>query len=146
MDEGNPLNFQCPICEYSSDILRDKYTDFAYCPQCQFPVRSDSAIPLDDANIHKYINLCNKRMIILFWAPWDDASREAIAYLDMASHYEHDAVLVSVDTTRNPDAKRTFGVTLLPTIVVFTDRRETNRIAGSVSRFDLDRLISDGYV
>ena len=139
--------YKCGLCGHESTIFRDKKTDYVYCPVCQFPIGGSIAVPLGDTTLPKYIELCRKRMLILFHAPWDGLSHEFLPLFNnsVTLSGQH-AVLVSVDISQNPECKRRYGITVTPVITIFENGHESNRIVGPVTRFDLERLITGGLM
>lgn len=142
MNSASPgRQHKCPICGKISAILIDKATDYAYCPLCQFPIRQDTSVPLGDATLPKFISLCKLRLIIAFWAPWAPGARDFMPLFDISARMFRDrAVFVSIDVSENPEMNRLFGIDILPTVLVFEYGKEINRLLGSVSAFDLERL------
>lgn len=134
---------KCPICAHVSPVLIDKATDYAYCPVCLFPIRKDSSVPLGDATFPKFLGLCKKRMIAVFWAPWAPGARDFIPLFDITARaFQDKTIFVSIDISDNPEMNRFYGIEILPTVLVFEYGREINRLLGAVSAFDLERLAS----
>jgi thioredoxin-like negative regulator of GroEL len=138
---------RCFLCGAESPFYRDKDTERTYCPFCQFPIGGDKAVALDDTNLEKYIEISRSRMIILFYAPWDYASHDFIAMFDSCvALTANRVVLISIDTTKNPEVTRKFGINILPTIIVIEYGKEANRVLGTISRYELERLIVNGKI
>ncbi len=137
---------KCRLCGNVSKVFRNKDTDYSLCPVCQFPIRSDSAIPLTDANLNKFIEQSRIPMVVVFWAPYDPVCRDFMPLVDGAVTYSkgNGAIVASVDVSRNPEMKRLFGIMELPCILLFDRGIEMNRIVGAISQYELDRLISFG--
>ncbi|MBN1356614.1 hypothetical protein JXA40_10175 [bacterium] len=105
------------------------------------------AIPLGDSNLLKYIEISRHRMVILFWAAYDTNSMTFLELFDdTAAVMESTTVLVKMDVAMNPEMKRNFSIQMLPTLVVTEHGREINRVLGSLTRFELERLIETGGV
>lgn len=138
---------RCPLCGKETKTFRDKETEPAFCPVCLFPLRANVAIPLGDSNLLKYIEISRHRMVILFWAAYDTNSMTFLELFDdTAAVMESTTVLVKMDVAMNPEMKRNFSIQMLPTLVVTEHGREINRVLGSLTRFELERLIETGGV
>jgi len=66
-----------------------------------------------------------------FWAPWCGPCRVAGPIFDqVARRVAGDAVVLKVDTERNPDAGSQHGIRAIPTAVLFREGREQERRMG----------------
>jgi len=137
----------CAVCESEITVFKDKSTDRVYCPVCQFPVDPDGPVPLDDIICHRFIEMVKKPALILFWAPWDKKSDEMYSMLAAESRYpKKNTILASINVAENPESRRHFGIDILPTFILMYFGRETNRIVGPISSFDLSRMMKQDYL
>jgi len=84
--------------------------------------------------------------MVLFWAPWEKESEKVLTLFRLEMENKPDNILISeLNISENPESRRQYGIDILPTILLFSFGREVNRIVGTVSSFELSRLIKNDY-
>jgi thioredoxin 1 len=78
--------------------------------------------------------------LVDFWAEWCMPCKMMMPILETLSG-EVDADIVSVDTEAQKELTTKFGVTALPTFLVFKDGEEINRIVGMKKLEDLKEAL-----
>lgn len=77
-----------------------------------------------------------------FWAPWCSPCRMVAPIIDqLAEEFDGQAIVGKVNIDDNEDAAVEFGVASIPTMIVFKDGQEVERIVGARPRPQLADLI-----
>jgi thioredoxin 2 len=138
---------RCLMCNSKYKGFRDKESESSYCPVCMFPNRIGVAVALNDDNFQKYVDICIARMVVAFWAPYDSICITFMPqFHEAARHHVGSAILITVDVAQNPELKRYHNIQVLPTIVVMEYGKEINRVLGTTTRYELERLLEGGSI
>jgi thioredoxin 1 len=95
------------------------------------PVVSDSkfVVTLTDAN---YMSKLSRGVVMIdFWAPWCMPCKMIGPVInEIAEEFEGKATIGKLNVDENPRAAQSFGVRSIPTIIVFKNGKEVERIVG----------------
>ena len=81
-------------------------------------------------------------MFVDFWAPWCSPCRMVAPIIDqLAEEFDGQAVVGKVNIDENEAAAVQYGVASIPTMIVFKDGQEVERIVGARPRPQLAELI-----
>lgn len=85
-------------------------------------------------------------VLVEFGAEWCAPCKAMLPLLTrVATEYESKMSIVTVDIDKNPGAAAQAGVMSVPTMVLFKDGRQVERIVGAVTERDLKKKI-DPYL
>jgi thioredoxin 1 len=96
---------------------------------------------LDDATFFQTIN---KFPLILvdFWAPWCGPCRTMSPIIEqIGKDYLGKLVTGKLNVDENPLVARQFGISSIPTLILFKRGQAVNKIIGSVSKNRIDEMI-----
>lgn len=96
---------------------------------------------LDDSD---FADTINKIPLILvdFWAPWCGPCRMMSPIIDqVGKEYQGNLVVGKVNVDENPNISRQFGISSIPTLILFKRGQAVNNIIGSVSKSKIDELV-----
>jgi len=100
-----------------------------------------SVINLTDRNYEAMIKE-KKEVVILFSAPWCGACRKMKPiYEKLDSSWSEKIIFMKINTDENKELTTRFGISALPTMIVFKDGKEVSRSTGSLDKFELMQFL-----
>ena len=74
-------------------------------------------------------------VVVDFGAPWCPPCRAVAPILaDLATEFAEQLAIVSVNTDESPDLAQRFSISGLPTMVIFREGREVQRVRGAAPK------------
>ena len=97
---------------------------------------------LDDSS---FVQTISKFPLLLvdFWAPWCGPCRMMSPLIDqVGKEYMGKLVVGKVNVDENPTISRQFGISSIPTLILFKKGQAVNKITGSVSKNKIDEMVN----
>lgn len=96
---------------------------------------------LDDSNFSQIINKY-PLLLVDFWAPWCGPCRMMSPIIDqVGKEYIGKLVVGKVNVDENPNISGQFGISSIPTLILFKRGQAVNNIIGSVSKSRIDEMV-----
>lgn len=96
---------------------------------------------LDDSNFDPTINKY-PLLLVDFWAPWCGPCRMMSPIIDqVGKEYIGKLVVGKVNVDENPHISGQFGISSIPTLILFKRGQVVNNIIGSVSKGRIDEMV-----
>ena len=141
---SSPLVFRCPKCGAINRITLVVPDRQAVCGKCKADLEtSGTAAHVDFAALGRAIAASPAPVLVDFWAPWCAPCRGFAPVLEsFAREQAGRFVVLKLDTQASPEAGGRFGIQAIPTLVLFRDGKEVERVSGALPLEDLRRFAS----
>jgi thioredoxin 1 len=103
-----------------------------------------SVTELTDATFDKTVHNSDVPVLVDFWAPWCGPCKMIAPIIEeIAEEYSDKAKICKLDTDEARDSAMEFGISAIPTIILFKDGQVQKKWVGLTSKKDLTEAIDE---
>jgi thioredoxin 1 len=105
------------------------------------PAAGSTAMPIHvtDDTFEELVLKAPVPAVVDFWAPWCGPCRMVAPIVeDLAREYEGQALIAKINTDENIGTAGALGITGIPTLILFKDGQEVDRVVGYAPRHALE--------
>jgi len=103
-----------------------------------------SVIELTDATFDNTVHNSDVPVLVDFWAPWCGPCKMIAPIIEeIAEEYTDKAKICKLDTDEARDSAMEFGISAIPTIILFKDGQIQKKWVGLTSKKDLTEAIDE---
>lgn len=133
----------CPHCFSVNNVPKKDSYKKANCGKCKNSLLDTNPLELTNTNFDEVIVNSELPIIVDFWAPWcGPCKMMAPNFSAAAMHYPLKALFAKVNTEDEQNLGARFGIRSIPTLIVFKDAKEVERVSGALPKESLMQLIS----
>jgi thioredoxin 2 len=123
----------CPHCHARNRVPDTRLADQPVCGKCKLPLLPGEPIVLDDGTFDRFIANDGLPIVVDFWAPWCGPCKMfAPTFAQAASEWTGKLRFVKVDTEANAHLAQRFAIRSIPTLALFRNGREADRVSGAL--------------
>lgn len=133
----------CPHCLKTNALPKKESYAKANCGHCKKSLLDTHPIELNASNFDHFIANNDIPIVVDFWAPWcGPCKMMAPTFTSVATQFPLKARFVKVNTENEQMLGAKFGIRSIPTLMVFKNNKEIDRISGALDANSLRNWVS----
>jgi len=133
----------CPHCKEVNNIPQKDSYKKANCGKCKNSLLDTKPVDLTSSNFDEVVVNSDIPIVVDFWAPWcGPCKMMAPVFEKTAKNFPLKALFTKVNTEDEQNLGARFGIRSIPTLIVFKDGKEMQRVSGALDETSLNQLVS----
>ena len=103
---------------------------------------SEHVSDVSDSSFERDVLQSDKPVLVDFWAAWCAPCRMLAPTVEaVAEKYAGNARVVKLNVDENPNVSQKYGIKGIPTLILFKNGKEEERVVGATSKEAISRMI-----
>jgi len=137
------MHLVCPACEAINRVPAERLGENPKCGKCGAPVLNDHPLDLTQRNFDRFIGKNELPVVVDFWASWcGPCKMMAPVFAQVSAQMKHQVRFAKVNTEQEQLLAQRYNVRSIPTLVLFRDGAEADRVAGAMDAASLRSWLS----
>lgn len=133
----------CPNCLEVNNIPKKESYKKANCGKCKASLLENNLIELDQNNFDEVVVNSDIPVIIDFWAPWcGPCKMMGPVFSGLSKNYPLKTLFAKVNTEQEQNLGAKFGIRSIPTLIIFKNGVEVQRVSGALDQANLTQLVN----
>lgn len=139
---ADTLKLYCDQCGASNRVPTERLDDGPQCGRCQNALTGRPLL-MTDANAPALLRRSDLPVLVDCWADWCGPCKAFAPVFEAAAQkYAGRLVFAKLDTQNNPASAGAWQIRSIPTLILFRQGKEADRVSGALPASALDQWIA----